>query len=468
MSGATEGVIYIATNGGAAGASAASSVFSAVAATGGVVIAGAAVYMVARKMRADYGAALGEIQNRANRESVLFATQNAIFEQAQLKAREMSLSLSECAREDPNTAFFLSGIGRLKSQVAGLDDPNGGPSSGAALLARQCDEILAEVAAGKASAQWTNYETLANRVAKLALELKSDSQNERQNAVLQLVRDQIALLRADIGDSLLSRKNHGAARGILLERLEQIETLAATQSATALQSLSVLRERIRSEIRGAGENAAREAQNAVKMRELVGQISAHAQSVLGQAILIAPRVEAEQILKKLSSLVGATPVELSKLEILAFQAKELFESTEKALEEAALATYLEDQVSQVLGGLGYRITSATSGGEQKMVAVLDGGNGVQLNIDGKGNLSGEMVAFSENFAEVSEAAQEKVCNLMDDVFDGLRRRNLVVREKKRKNFKAGRDRVEVVKTAENSVETMSVAAQKPLEMRIGQ
>lgn len=471
MSGATHGVIYLTAQGGvpvSAGAGAASSVFGAMAAAGGVIVAGAAIYMVARKMRADYGAALGECQNRALRESALLQVQNATFAQAQNQARQMSLSLAEDAREDPNTAFFLSGLGRLKAQLSGVTDPSGGPSRGAALLLGQCDQILASVAAGAASAQWSAYESLASRVAQLGAEAKTGVRGAREAAALQLVCDQIALLRADVGDSLLAHKRYAALREPLLKRLDELESLAATQSLTALQSLTLLRDRIRSEIRQAGENAAQEARDAARMRDLVGRISAHAQAVLAQNVLPAPRLEAEKVLKKLSGLVGATPVELSKLEILAGEAQSLFEATETALEEQAMAKYLEDQVSQVLGGLGYRLTTATNGTESKMVAVLDSGTGVQLNIDGRGNLSGEMVAFSEGSAEVSLSAQEKVCDLMDDVFDGLRRRNLVVREKKRVNFKAGQDRVEVVQTPASARENLTQSAQKPLEMRVGE
>lgn len=320
----------------------------------------------------------------------------------------------------------------------------------------------------ESGAQWSAYENLANRVAKLGADAQKDAKSARETVALQLVCDQITLLRADVGDSLLSQKRHSARRELLLKRLDELEGLAATQSLTALQSLSILRDRIRSEIRGAGESAAQEARDAAQMRELVGRISAHAQSVLGQNMLPAPRLEAEKILKRLSGLVGATPIELSKLQMLATEAQTLFETTEEALEEQAMATYLEDQVSQVLGGLGYRLTTATNGAESKMVAVLDSGVGVQLNIDGRGNLSGEMVAFSESSADVNASAQEKVCNLMDDVFDGLRRRNLVVREKKRKNFKAGADRVEVVQTTGSTGENSAVIVQKPLEMRVGE
>lgn len=468
MSGATEAVIYT-TMSSAGGASGASALFSTLAATGGVVIAGAAIYLAARQMRSDYCAAFTQYQGRADHEAGIYALQNATFAATQQKAREMSLSLSQEASDDPNTAFFLGGLSRLKGQLQG-DGPQGnGPTSGAAILLQKCDELLSRVASGDATAQFAAYEKLSQAVTQLKAESKARGKTtSREEIARELVSEQIAALRSDLGDSILAEKRHFETRTALQTRLEEIESLSS-QPLIALQSLGVLRDRVRGEIRLAGENALRETRNAARLRELVGQISAHAQAILRQDVLEAPKTEAEALLKRVSVLVAATPVELAELEILAAQAQSLFQNTEKLLEEAAMAEYLEDQVAQVLGGLGYRVTSASNGQDDaKMVAVLDAGLGVQLNIDGKGNLSGEMVAFSAQSSEVNASGQEKVCHLMDDIFDGLRRRNLVVREKKRKNFKAGVDHVPVVQTASTASETAPAAVSKPLEMSLGQ
>lgn len=470
MSHATYGVVYM-TGGasGAGGASAASAVFTTAATAGGVLIAGAAIYLAARKMRADYNCAFNEYQGRSERENAAFALQNARFAATQQKAREMSLSLSQVALDDPNTAFFLGGLGRLKAQISGAGGPNdSGPAAGAALLLLQCDELLASVAAGEATGQFAAYEKLTQAVAQARAIATSGKSSAREVVARELVIEQAAALRMDICDSILVEKRHDIGRAALQTRLDDIETLVQSQPLMALQALGVLRERARGEIRAAGESANREAQNAARMRELVGQISAHAQAVLQQETLEAPKREAQALLKRVSALVAATPVELSALETLATQAQTLFETTEKEIEEAALAVYLEDQVAQVLGGLGYRVTSATNGqDEKKMVAVLDSGLGVQMNLDGKGNLSGEMVAFSARSSEVDAAAEDKVCTLMDDIFDGLRKRNMVVRESKRLHFKKGLHQIPIVQTVSAPGEIAAVAAVKPLEMSVG-
>jgi hypothetical protein len=466
MSGATEAVIFTSMSS-AGGASGATALFSTLSATGGVAIAGAAIYLAARKMRSDYNSAFAEYQGRADRESIVFGLQNASFIAAQQKAIEMSLTLSQEASDDPNTAFFVNGLSRLRALLTGGGPDGTGPTIGAEILLKQCDDLLTRVAAGDATGQFAAYEQLSQAVALHRAETKSrDKASTREQIAQELVNEQVAGLYRDLEESILAGRRHSQTRSVLLTRLKEIEALSQ-QPMTALQAVSVLRDRVRGEIRSAGEDALKEARNATRMRELVGQISAHVQAVLRQDVLEAPKAEAESLLKRVSVLVAATPVELAALEVLATEAQQLFVNTEQLIEEAAMASYLEDQVAQVLGGLGYRVTAATNGqSESKMVAVLDSGLGVQLNINGQGHLSGEMVAFSDATSDVNSQAQEKVCNLMDDIFDGLRRRNLVVREKKRKNLKSGVDRVPVVQVESASNETTPTSESKPLTMSL--
>lgn len=475
MSHATYAVVSMGASSGAG--TAASAIFTAAATAGGVIVAGAAVYMVAQKMRSDYSAALTEYQTRSLREAALHAVQNAALVAAQNRAREMALSLTEKALDDPNTAFLLSGLGRLKTRLQGLSDPNDPtPTQGAALLLRDVGELLKQVASGEDAATFDAYEKLAQAVSRLATQAKestltSDTQRQR---LIELVNEEVELLRADVDASVMAQKRYDQKRAALNERFGEVEQLAANQPKIALQSLALLRDRVRGELREAAQEAKRDAQNAARMRELVGEISASAQAVLRQDLLEAPRREAELLLRKVSSLVAATPVELADLEILATQAHTLLAETEKAIEEKAMAQYLEEQVSQVLGSLGYRVTLAASSGEgeaaeaQKMVAVLDSNVGVQLNIDGTGNLSGEMVAFSESAAEVDARSEERVCDVMDLIFDGLRRKNMVVREKKRHHFKPEGGKVKVVNAVKQDTGAASTTAQpKALEMNIG-
>jgi hypothetical protein len=463
MSGATDAIVYTSTTTAGAG----SAVFAAAAAAGGVLVAGAAVYLAARKMRADYCAALTEYQTRSDREAALFAAQQATRQAAQDRARALSLSLSEKALEDPNTAFLLSGIGRLKNRLGGLGDPNDPtPGNGVAILFRQCEDILERINAGEVTAQLAAYERLSEAVTALATQVRL-AQGKVPAKSVALAHEAIAALREDLNDSLLAERRHEKTRFALLERLVEIERLAENQPGVVLQGLALLRERFRGELHAAAAEAALQAKNALRVRELVGEISAHAQAVLQQEVLQAPRREAELLLKRVSAVVAATPVELTALEALSFEAKDLFEATETAIDEKAMAEYLEDQVSQVLGSLGYRVTMASSGTEEKkLVAVLDSGIGVQLNVDGRGGLSGEMVAFSEHTAEVDFYQQERVCDLMDAIFDGLRRKNMVVREKKRKNFKVGSDRVKVVRPVERVENTAIATEKKALEMKL--
>ena len=471
MSGATGAVVYYgASASSAATGSAASAVFGTVATAGGVLVAGAAIYLAARQMHNDYQSALCDYQSRQTRELANWNERNAGFIAAQNAARQMSLDLAPTAAHDPNAAFMLGALSRMRGRLGETGDDNPDAPAGAAELARRIDELAARVASGQGGDALADYEKLAQSVtAAMAGRVKGG----KDVAALQsLVRDELAALESDVNGSILSEARYGKTLGELREKLASARALGEREPKMAWQALQLLQTRARGEIRRASEGAAKQVEHAARVRELVGLTSAHAQSVLRQTVLPAPRAQAEAMLKSLSALVAATPVELTELELLAGQSKELFEQTEKALEDRALAQHLEDQVGQVLAGLGYRVTSAkgAEADDPKMVAVLDNSIGVQLNVGAGGQLSGEMVAFSEDDAEVEIAAQERVCDLMDAIFDGLRRRNLVVREKKRKDFKVNQDRLKVVdveQVGHNATQnTGEVAA--PMAMRVGE
>lgn len=464
MSGATYAVVSSAST--ATGGSAASAVFGTAAATGGVLVAGALVYLAARQMRSDYAAAYSDYQGRGTRELADWNERNAVHVAAQNAARQMALDLAPCAASDPNAAFALGALARLRGRLGDAGDDNPDSPAGAAELLRHIDELAARVASGNGENILADTEKLSDAVSRA---LAGRAKGGKDVAALKvLFHEELAALEADVNASILSEARHEKTLGALQVQFAQARALGEREPKMAWQSLQLLRNRTRGEIRRATENAAKQRQHAARVRELVGHTSAHAQSVLKQTVLPASRARAEAMLKQLSALVAATPVELGALETLALESKALFEATEKALEDKAMAQHLEDQVGQVLAGLGYRVTSAkgAEADDAKMVAVLDGSLGVQLNIGEGGALSGEMVAFSEDSADVEIAAQERVCDLMDAIFDGLRRRNMVVREKKRKNLKVNQDRLKVVEVEGAQTGTTQVAA--PLAMRVGE
>ena len=472
MSGATGAVVYYgASASSAATGSAASAVFGTVATAGGVLVAGAAIYLAARQMHGDYQSALCDYQSRQTRELANWNERNAGFIAAQNAARQMSLDLAPQAAHDPNAAFLLGALSRMRGRLGeGGEGDNPDAPAGAAELSRRVDEIAARVASGQGENALADYEKLAQAVSAA---LAGRVRGGKDAVALQvLVRDELAALESDVNASILSEARYGKTLGELREKMASARALGEREPKMAWQALQLLQTRARGEIRRASERAAKQVEHAARVRELVGLTSAHAQSVLRQTVLPAPRAQAEAMLKSLSALVAATPVELTELENLAGQSKALFEATEMALEDKALSQHLEDQVGQVLAGLGYRVTSAkgAEADDSKMVAVLDNSIGVQLNIGEGGHLSGEMVAFSEADAEVEIAAQERVCDLMDAIFDGLRRRNMVVREKKRKDFKVNQDRLRVVAVEQSgqSVGQNAGEVAAPLAMRVGE
>jgi len=440
MSGATEAVIMVnASAGGSAGASA---FMSAMAATGGVVVAGAAIYLVARQMKSDYYVAVAQWEEREKSEANERDEARVHFAASMRAGQLMAMELSPTSAADPNTAFMLGALSRLRSRLNSTDgDGNGPHSPQSAALRAKCEAVLQMVAVAGASAQLSEFEHLSAQSAAFLAARQGELRGTNAD-IAALVREEVAALEADVRASPLARGGRSAALKAILERAASVQELAAREPKMALQALQLLQERARGEIKRAAKDDATRLQNAGRARELAASISANARAVLNQTLLETPRKEAGEMLKRLSALVSATPVELSALELLAAQSTALFEQTQTALDERAMQSFLEDQVQQVLSGMGYRVSSAAN--SRELVAVLDAGTGVQLHIDGKGALEGKMVALSSGAREISSHEQEKVCNLMDAIFDGLRRRNLVVREKKRRNFKAGQETLQVV------------------------
>ena len=147
-------------------------------------------------------------------------------------------------------------------------------------------------------------------------------------------------------------------------------------------------------------------------------------------------------------LEGDLSADLKPLEKLAREADTLFEVTAEQLRQTALKIYLQDQVAEVFTQLGYRVTTAQAstgaGATTSVLAALDGGRGVEVRLDGDGNMVSELVALKSSATQIEPHAQEKVCDLMDEVFEALRSRGCGVREKKRRHFKRGQRELRVV------------------------
>lgn len=336
-------------------------------------------------------------------------------------------------------------------------------------MAAECAQLAQMVATGGMDGSYGRYEKLARRVS--AWSVKSAAAIIHSGATQHLViqaRTALEEFHHDLGTAMDLGEAHAKALKGLQARALELEALAQAEPAVVLQGLDLLEERLRGELRQLGQKEKAKSELATKMRQLVGTISARAQAVLAQELLPESRERAQALLKQLAVQVAQTPVLLESLETLAREAEELFVQTEEAISEMAVQEHLQDQVSQVLGSLGYRVTMASSGEEEaNLVAVLDSELGLQIKVDGKGQLSSEMVAFSEASSVVDDVAQERVCQLMDEIYAGLRRRNLKVQEKKRRNLKVGRDKVKVVQAkARDQAAPQAATSQKLLEISL--
>jgi hypothetical protein len=69
-----------------------------------------------------------------------------------------------------------------------------------------------------------------------------------------------------------------------------------------------------------------------------------------------------------------------------------------------------------------------------MVAAVDDKVGLQFHVDGAGLVGAEMVALSEDAVNAGQAAEERICTLVDEVVQALNARQCGIRERFRSSL----------------------------------
>jgi hypothetical protein len=469
---------------GAAGGTAAT---GAAVAGGAVMVFGAAAaaLLAARHIHTTYQAALSEYNQRLDDE---YAEGRQATEAGRLAtdgALQLVRKTQVQAAEAADVAFLRAGVKRLQKRVEGWPDVD--PH-----LPGACTALLTDLERDQPNLTelFAAYEALNTRVGAVA-----EKQQARLKACLrgeQLVAAQRAAVAAEV---VVARSQIGeasteiladAVRADLNRLLGQVEHLLGTQPVMAEQGLKLLFARISRELTLGAERAAhkRSEQERVskRLRELAGQISARSQATLSvldndelssymvaKTRIAALRGAAMTNLERLSKLVSSQlPSDLAPLEKLAHEADALAAKTADELRQIALQTYLESQISEVFTLLGYRVTTVEEPAAygSSFVAAFDSQRGVEVRVDGQGNMQSELVALSPAGSEVEEDVQEKVCLLMDDVFELLRARGCGVREKKRRHSKKGGAPLRVVKVR-NKTDDHYAPTTAPIERRLG-
>jgi hypothetical protein len=429
---------------------------------------GKAAYAAARHLEDEYSRALDAFNVRAGAERADNLASSQAHSVAMSSAASLAARTRVNAAENANAAFLKTGVERLLKRIGGL--PEAGPE-----LPAQCAQLRQALLTGATPEHFSTYERLCEAVGALAAKRRAVRAGTVDVADLQA---EIALLEGDLASPILSSPGCAALHAELKKQMANVRHLLLHDAKHAEQGLKLLRRQTHRQLaeQATKQDARRKVQEkqAVLIRELAGNAAARLQAVVAQDVLPEMRVQAEEALRRLSRLLaGDLPDNLAPLQRASAEADELFNNTQHALDEVALAAYLESQVRDVLSEMGYNVTGVapesqvTADGNHSVIAVLDAGVGVQLQMDGHGNLVSEMVAFSESAAEVDRAAQERVCSLMDEVFEGLRGRQCAVREKKRRNHKPGQHRLRVVKR-QKQVEAGATRQAAPLSRKAGE
>ncbi len=446
MSGAAEAVVFSQSAAPAMGATFLSAMMPlAIGVGGGVALYGAGrlAYLAAQHLESEYQSAMHDFRARTEADIAgLRLNQIQQQQQAQTAVRAVA-GASTKASVDANAQFLRASLKRARGRLGeGGDVPPDLPAHMAAL------ELRIEDGAAIAPL-WKELESLQARVGVITLEraannaVKAARPDEKRAAQIAHLEEELALTRSEFDSPLWSRGEGVVEKSRLVARLESIEKLLETQPASVAQGLVLLRSAIARarDLLAASEDARRQqiAEKANLVREFSGAISAR-----GQALSAIDDQAANELgvglLARLSTILsGESEREVEELRFLAAEAEASFAAAQKRFSEAAMAAFVQLQVADVLSELGYRVQTVEGDGQPtSLLASLDSDNGVQIRVAGNGELQSELVSFSAGEGEVpaDRWAQEKACTLVDQIYDGLRKRKLEVKERKRKTLRS--------------------------------
>ncbi len=403
---------------------------------GGLGLAYAATKVV-QKLHADYEAALADFKRREV--------------EAQARQHAAQVQYMQATADAESLATAMAAAGAEASQVfvaASLEQ---------ILLAAQQNE-MAEIHA-KAQAllnalkENPNSEDLAQAAVKLTAELHTAIGKLSTTKATPAVKQLFDVARIEIGT--LQTVEY---RDSFLEQLTKLEALAVDETSVAMQGLANLRERSAKMIHAQIEAQAEKEQR----RELTGQAVAMLQA-LSKMEDAPERKEAVAMLVAIGTLFSSgTAPSINDLQGYVNKAKALFDSCTNRLELAAKSAYITDAVADTLTELGYKVSHVPAEGNEGCLVSVAQDTGMMVMVDKEGNLKTEMVAFDNDATVPDDEMQEKVCSLVDQVFEGLRKRDIQIQEKIRRSFKKDQ-KLKVVEKPE--VETPA-AATKPKERAI--
>jgi len=388
-----------------------------------VATAGVGVYVAYRMMdqlHKDYQAGLEEYHARAENEVKHLAFEAQGEERQRTATRDLLERAAVTGLLDANRTFLLHRVTQLLDAVAPLDN--------AALLS-QCEALRAGIE--------ESSEPVESQLE--ALRRLAEAANAAALPTASAFNLQIASLRDEINAPLLDTPETREVRDQLLEQLASLKKVAVRQRIVAQQGLDLLRRRVYREMQAQAEIQQERLRQAEARRLLVGGMSAKLHALVRLSDLPTFVASANLFQQRLAwVLATGGEEEMDNLQALARDTDYLFETCERTLQQHLVTEYVSDQVSDVLSSMGYHVRQVEQEeGRQTLVANLDNAVGVEFQVGEEGRLGAEMVALTPETAVVDQESQEKVCGMIDQVIDELKKRQDGVRERFRSTLQPG-------------------------------
>lgn len=408
-------------------------------------------YVAIQKLNDHYKSALCELQARSEAETEARALDTAIQQSADEAVRALARRTMTVQDADTTVEFLLDRLARLAERIGQLPDTD--PTLPAecarlrAALAESVDDVTPYVA---------DYVQLADAVAEAVA----------AHAPANALSADIAALREELQAPVFSGAEFATERIRLLRQLDALDNMAMRNPDIATQGISLLRERVRRELR---EQTARRRQRevgATELRAMVNDALAKLQALMAQAEQPDICDQAEALLGELAAALAGADDHRERLRELAEATDTLFEACRRTLEEHAVSAYVSEQVRDVLLSLGYQVSmvpAEDAGESPALVVPVDQHVGVSFHTDSSGHMKTAVVAFDAAHDAADAQTKPKACALVELVLTTLREREWNVRERYRITVKEG-ERLKVV--ALPKTEEQAAVAAAPQYMKV--
>ena len=260
----------------------------------------------------------------------------------------------------------------------------------------------------------------------------------RQSGDYSLVFDAI---RIELDSPALAGSRHQQLKLEFEDQLVKLEAVGDRGGSVVRQGTENLKSRIRREISDQTERQVRENQERRYRRDVVAEAFALIRAVMQASDDPDERTRAAALLNQLGAAFQAgAPPTVSELEALLSKARSLFGRCEKRLEDAASHAFVAESVKDVLLTMGYQVSEVPSeiaNGDPGCMVSIDNDSGVVVSLNSEGKMLTEMVAFTSAGQDPDDAAEKRVCAVVDDILAGLRSRDIPMQDKSRKKLRPG-------------------------------